>query len=75
MPHEIDSAKCCGKGKIELGEYFERLQRQPDELFNLKNNILGERTTKNFLKNVSTYNAEMSFGSLIINSVSEKLLF
>lgn len=73
MPHERNSSKCCADGKVDLKDYFDRLQKEPDELFNLRNNILGEAKTKNFLKNVWSYNAEMAFGSLVITSVSGKL--
>lgn len=69
LENEIDSIKCCNKGTVDLSAYLAKLQRQPDELSELKNGN-NAALTKHFIENTWRYNAEMAFGTLVMEKVN-----
>ena len=74
LANEMDSQKCCAKGKVDLMEYIANFEKQPMELRALKDPNYGKENHENFMENVWAYNSELSFGTLVLNRVILKNL-
>lgn len=62
-------SKCCAKGRVNLRERFEILQRRPIELQNLmesQQDAAAERRRDDFFKHIIQYNNHLSFGQVYV---------
>jgi hypothetical protein len=58
------SSKCCAKGRVNLLQRFDALQKRPIEMISLFDNPANERIKRHLLKNILHYNSNLSFGRI-----------